>query len=284
VTTGQRVPPLVATLVDDAGLFPPEALPMPAALARHRADAAGGHPVLTHRFLCLAARLPELLGHLGGEDRITLGLITQLDPELVGDAVEVAGGDRRVTVAALEGVLPPGPDPATSARRALAALAGAPAGVTGFVELPLHDGWRDALAVVADGGRAAKVRCGGPSPDLVPSPEALGEFVHACARAGVPFKATAGLHHAVRQRDERAGLEQHGFLNLLLAAARAVDGGSPGEVVDVLRAGDPDALVAEARALPEPVAEAARALLPCYGSCDTRAPVDDLVALGLVER
>ena len=56
---------LLAGLVDDAGLFPPEQLPMAAALARHRADEAAGHPMLTHRFLCPASRLGELRAELG---------------------------------------------------------------------------------------------------------------------------------------------------------------------------------------------------------------------------
>ena len=43
---------LLSALVDDAGLFPPESLPMAAALARHRADEEAGHPMLSHRFLC----------------------------------------------------------------------------------------------------------------------------------------------------------------------------------------------------------------------------------------
>jgi len=51
-------------------------------------------------------------------------------------------------------------------------------------------------------------------------PAALAElaaFVHACWVRTVPFKATAGLHRAVRAVDERDGLVHHGFLNLLVA-------------------------------------------------------------------
>ncbi|MGH9008457.1 MAG: hypothetical protein ACRDYF_01260, partial [Acidimicrobiia bacterium] len=53
-------PGLLAALVDDAGLFPPESLPMADALARHRADEAAGYPMLSHRFLCPASRIGEL--------------------------------------------------------------------------------------------------------------------------------------------------------------------------------------------------------------------------------
>ena len=39
---------------------------------------------------------------------------------------------------------------------------------------------------------------GGVTPESIPSPEQVAEFIWDCARAPVPFKATAGLHHAVR--------------------------------------------------------------------------------------
>ena len=46
-------------------------------------------------------------------------------------------------------------------------------------------------------------------------------MIASCREAGVPFKATAGLHHAVRHGGE------HGFLNIL-AAATAPRGGDRG--------------------------------------------------------
>lgn len=66
---------LLTALVDDAGLFPPERLPMPAAVARHRADAQTGHPVLTHRFLCPGSRLAKLRAELDPEESWRLGLV-----------------------------------------------------------------------------------------------------------------------------------------------------------------------------------------------------------------
>ena len=46
----------------------------------------------------------------------------------------------------------------------------------------------------------------------MPSVDELAEFIQGCRERKLPFKATAGLHHAVRQGGA------HGFVNLLAAA------------------------------------------------------------------
>ena len=87
-------------------------------------------------------------------------------------------------------------------------------------------------------------------------------MIAACREAGVPFKATAGLHHAVRHDGE------HGFLNLLAATA-APSGGI-------------EAVLAEEDAAKLDLTGADRSLFVGFGSCSWREPVDDLVELGLL--
>jgi hypothetical protein len=83
-----------------------------------------------------------------------------------------------------------------------------------------------------------------------------------CREAGVPFKATAGLHHPVRRGEE------HGFLNLLAATSAP--------------AGRLEAVLAEEDASAIDFADGDRTLFTSFGSCSWREPVEDLRELGLL--
>ncbi|MER5934174.1 hypothetical protein [Streptomyces sp. NPDC002054] len=224
MTTAPSVPPLFTELVDDAGLFPPEALTMAVASTRHRRDKAAGHPVLTHRFLCASKELVELLAAVGPEDPFRLGLITPLDTEAVYRALALIAEDPRIELALVEGPLPDGPDPVAAARRAVTALGALPEGVPGHVEVPLTGDQPSVpavLRVLAEGGKAV---------------------------------------------------------------CRLVDGGTEDAAVAALRSTDTTALVAEAHQISPATASTARNLFVSYGSCSTSEPIEDLRALGLLEK
>ena len=117
-----------------------------------------------------------------------------------------------------------------------------------------------------------KVRCG-PTP---PPVEELAELVRSCREHGVPFKATAGLHHGVRQDG------QHGFVNLLAAAVF-------GDEEAALAEDDPKAFRVEGdtfrwRDCAASIADVKRGreLFVAFGSCSFSEPVDDMIALGLL--
>jgi len=134
-----------------------------------------------------------------------------------------------------------------------------------------------AIEVYVEGARPPvqsriKVRCG-PTP---PPVEELAELVRSCREHGVPFKATAGLHHAVGQDG------QHGFVNLLAAAIF-------GDEEAALAEDDPEAFGVEDesfrwrdRAASIADVERGRGLFVAFGSCSFSEPVDDLIALGLL--
>ena len=87
-------------------------------------------------------------------------------------------------------------------------------------------------------------------------------MVACCRDAGVPFKATAGLHHPMRRGEE------HGFLNLLAAATAPLD-----RIEEVLAEEDGSALELE---------EASREVFVSFGSCSWREPVEGLQELGML--
>ena len=280
---------LLAGLVDDAGLFPPESLPMPDALSRHRADEtvdSDGRSMLTHRFLCPAGRLgdlraaPELEGW-GEPGRLRVGLILDTGLDGLPAALAEAAGEARLELDLLE-VPAPSPDAVAVTLDALATVEEA-----AYVEGPRSPEWVKTVAArhpSESGGplRGAKVRCGGARAELFPSPEELAAFVCACFEYGGPFKATAGLHGAVRHRDDETGFVHHGFLNLVLAAVRAASGAPAGEVAAVLSSTDGPALAAEAREASGREVSAARLLFRAYGSCSTSEPREEAAALGLL--
>jgi hypothetical protein len=236
-------------LIDHAALFPPASMSLEDALEEDRRARESPHAELLNRFVVPAAKLAEL-----PTERAPLSVVLS-GPD---DAGLVADADG---VEAVELVLDgPRPRPADmlAAYRALG-----PLGVESYFELVLDESWRESVpaaigAVAAVGGRV-KLRCGGAA---VPSVEQVALVIACCREAGVPFKATAGLHHAVRRGDE------HGFLNLLAATAAP-----PGRV---------EAVLAEEDAAELDVSAADRSLFTSFGSCSWREPVDDLVELGLL--
>lgn len=123
-------------------------------------------------------------------------------------------------------------------------------------------------------GMFAKVRCGGA---VTPSVEELAGFIRDCREHAVAFKATAGLHHAVRTDEE------HGFLNLLAAVVF-------GDEEAALAEEDAEAFELDAAAFrwrdreagPEELAAARRERLHAIGSCSFFEPVGELAALGLL--
>ncbi|HEX4815408.1 MAG TPA: hypothetical protein VFV66_21910 [Nonomuraea sp.] len=250
---------LYTALVDDAGLFPPTSLHMSEALARHRRDQESGHPVLTHRFLCPASRLDRLRG---ADDRPRrIGLIVDT-PDLP------AFDDLPVDIVEL-------PLPEGESVEQLADRLALPDGVRLFAEI--HP---SRLGVTVPDGVGLKIRCGGPAADAFPPVEHLSMFIRFCVERDVPFKATAGLHHAVRHFDPSLGVDRHGFLNLVLAVCESAEGRDP---VPVLRTTDVGHLVRLAQTVSEETAKRARRLLVSYGSCSTHTPIEDLHALGLIE-
>lgn len=268
---------LLDGLVDDAGLFPPTVLSMPDAVARHRADSLAASPVLTHRFLCPASRIGELRAQLEIDDRIRVGLIADKGMSGLATVLSDIAADSVLDLALIEFPLAAVNVPVAEA------VAQLPHCVPVFVEPAAYSDIAGLTPELARLGVGLKLRCGGIRPELFPSAPALADALVAAARAGVPVKATAGLHHAVRYIDERTGFAHHGFLNLVLAAAAAAGGADAGAIEATLLTEDSLRLVRAATTLDAAAITATRGLLTSYGSCSTTIPVAEAHAFGLID-
>lgn len=265
---------LLERLIDDAGLFPPARKPMERAVADHREARAGEHAWMLGRFLCPVSRLAELAA-AGPDAAWRLGAVAD-GADWRADIAAVAAYDGPGTIDALELRLPTEPIGTV--------LDAAPGGVDVFVEVLTADARAMVTALedlAADGRAGAKIRCGGVTADAFPDDEAVARFVTECRRLGLRFKATAGLHHPFRTRDEELGVLQHGFVNLLTAAA-AIDA----DTLEVIAEPDPRAfeLAGDAIGWRGSFGDAAeaRASFTGQGSCSFSEPVADLVEHGLL--
>jgi hypothetical protein len=220
---------LLERLIDHAPMFPPARLPLPEALQDHRAARASEESWMLARFVAPAAVVDELPGEL------PVSAVVDDTPIATAEALEVRvrGADEIRSFPSVEPEL--------------------------YFELPLATQTYKLVEAVAERRAFAKVRCGG---DAIPTVDELSEFILACRAMDVPFKATAGLHHAVRRDGE------HGFLNLLAAAASA-------DVEAMLESDDAEELLSV-----DP--QRARQALRSIGSCSFWEPVDDLKALGVL--
>ncbi len=259
-------------LLDDAAIFPPGNLPLADAVRAHLAHGVAPYADLVGPLVVGLADLPALAETTADLPAGSIALtVTVPAPALAADALERVRGIRAVRLAALEVAVPEGVAASDVAPALDAALASA-RDVTVYVELPRDPRRDDLVAELARSPYRAKLRTGGVRADLYPDEAELAEAVVALVRAGVPFKATAGLHHALRNTDPETGFEQHGFLNLLAATAAAEGGAGPDDVAAVLAERD-------ARRLPE---GPATTLLGSIGTCSITDPVDELTDLGLL--
>ena len=158
--------------------------------------------------------------------------------------------------------------------------------VTVFAEPPIPQGmpshgWLAALDELAAREISLKFRTGGVTADLFPTSSQLASCIEAALDRELPFKCTAGLHHAVRHRDDETGFEHHGFLNVLLATRTSLDGGGPDEVARVLDETDGEALAKRLAADPDEAARTRR-WFTSFGSCSVLEAHEDLVELGLL--
>jgi hypothetical protein len=279
--------PAFTALLDDAAVFPPGNLPLAEAVTAYRGHRRSAYAALVGPLVLPAAALDGLAPLLetagaaaagaAGTAPLPLSVTLPGEPAAVAPAVAAVAALDTVTLAAVETPL------AAGARIAdlLAALdAALPDGVTGYVEVPRDERGTATLDALAGSRHRAKFRTGGLVPRAHPGEAELAAALAGAVARGLPFKCTAGLHHAVRHTD--GDLEQHGFLNVLLATEAALRGAPPGELAALLAQRDAAAVAGQVAGLGQERLATARASFTSFGTCSVAGPRDDLIRLGLL--
>ncbi|MFD0684224.1 hypothetical protein [Actinomadura fibrosa] len=273
------LPAFALGLCDDAAVFPPGLAPLADAVPAHRRHRRARYAPLVGPLVLPAPALDELAPLLA-DGKVDLAVTAPGGPAQVADALAAAAG-LPVDVRALEVAVPAETAPAEFFRALDRARAGRE-DVPVYVEVPRDERRPAVIAALASAGHRAKFRTGGVTADLYPSPGELAAAVKAAVDAGVPFKATAGLHHPVRATDPETGVDQHGFLNLLLATDAALDGRPAADLAALLADRDAPAVAARVAALPASRVAAARARFQSFGTCSITDPLTELADLGLL--
>ena len=291
---------LLRESIDYAGLFPPAGLGMADAAAGYAAYRGGPHAWALGRFVVPAARLGELeaaADALLPRSDSPWRLAALLGPEPAAELKAVGEFNCRHAAegagAAVVDVVEARAETAEAVERLLAAM---PGYLRPYVEIPVTGDPAVLAAAVAAGGGRLKVRTGGITADAFPAAADLVRFIRIALGAGVPFKATAGLHHPLRA-EYRLTYEpgsacgtMFGFLNLFLAAAFMAAGLGDADAERLLEEREPaavrfDAAGAEWRGHRldlDSIRRARESVIVSFGSCSFTEPVGDLQSLGLL--
>jgi hypothetical protein len=286
---------LLERVVDYAGLFPPAALSMRDAVAEYAQQRHSPNAWMLGRFVVPVTRLDELAraAEASERDAATWPVSALVGADPAGDfqvirAFNARYGDR-IAIESVE-------LRAATAESIDFALAQRRDALEHYVEIAVEDDPRLLLRAIGRHGARAKVRTGGVTPDAFPAPAALARFILACAELGVPFKATAGLHHPLRGEQPityesgATAATMFGFLGVFTAAALARNGADEATVMQVLEERDASAFSftddslrwRDRRLDVAQVSASRRDFALSFGSCSFREPVDDLRRLGIL--
>ena len=291
---------LLSSVVDYAGLFPPAKLDMEEAMSNYARYQTTPYSWMLGHFVVPASRLNELEELLPRFPlkQWSIAAISSADVELEVDRVHSLHNNNQIAIAALEfPPLPPAEIEKIGPRL--------PPEVDSFFEIPLKGDIDAYLATVQHTGASAKVRTGGITADAFPSTTQLCQFMVACAKAQVPFKATAGLHHALpanyrlTYEPDSPSTSMHGFLNVAILAALVYwQKVTPEEALEVLKESSIEGFQFNAdgiawRVKPSyplgnrylnlaEIEEVRKRFFRSFGSCSFQEPIDDLKELQLL--
>lgn len=296
----QSLSALLQGSIDYAGLFPPAALDMSAAVQAYAEYLRDPNRTMLGRFVVPVVRLREfddaaaaLLPHGDGAEPWHLNALT--GPDTAAD-IELAlkfncrhwsaSHIGHAVIDALEIRVSSQPEIASASSLM-------PRQLTAFFEIPIADDPRALVQEIRRGGGFAKARTGGVTVNAFPAADDIARFMIRCRDERIGFKLTAGLHHPLRARyaftydDGAEQGEMCGYLNAFVAATLAWTGADTSVVSEALlstAATDfcftDQALSFRHHSVPVTgVVDARDNFIISFGSCSFREPVDELHAL-----
>lgn len=172
-----------------------------------------------------------------------------------------------------------------------------PRGARIFFEVAPGGACTGMLSAIQAAGACAKIRTGGVVQSAIPSSQAVAGFMFECARLRLTLKATAGLHHPLRNQFRLTYQENspvgtmHGFTNVIFAAAILYSGALEAEACAVLEETRPEAFSFHSDYISwhdrgvtlHQIAETRQSFFAGFGSCSFIEPVEESRALGWIQ-
>lgn len=304
------------SLIDYAGLFPPAALDLPTVIKNYHEYFGSSDSWMLARLIIPAGRLAEVSEtaqeYLPKSDSAKPWRISALAPPAVSDDPEFANAIKQIdqfnkrhstadnglsVVDAIEVKAPT----AEHQNNVVTGMRSSfdftdPETVDVFMELPHKDdpqGLVESLRELVEQGNSnlrAKIRTGGVTPDLIPGCDKVARFIARCAKHRVGFKATAGLHHPLRNEfnltyeSDSPRATMHGYINVFAASLAAfIHDASVDQIEQILDFRTPGdfvfeddwVTVSDFKFSASQIADVRKSGVVSFGSCSFTEPVSE---------
>ena len=300
---------LLDSTLDYAGLFPPAQLDMRSTIRMYSAALSSKDRWMLSRLIIPVSRFSEFVefadpylprvGEPGGVEPWVLSVLVApaADRQIVADLERIENfnlrmEDREFSQVYVRAVIDTIETKAATPNEIDRALEYVPDEIFAYFEMPVDSDPRGMIATMASLDAGAKIRTGGMNAAAHPEPAQVARFLKACRMAEVPFKATAGLHHALRHDAKDVGCKQFGFLNVFVAGVLLWEHEDMSEqeiqallVEERADAFDvsPTGITWKERSIRhDRIAVARERFAHSVGSCSFDEPLADLRALGLL--
>lgn len=282
---------LLEAIVDYAGLFPPAKLALPEAMANYTQYRMSPHAWMLGRFILPLSRLDEFETLLPSFPlkHWSLSIILSKTLEADLEKIKTLFNKDQYTIASLE-------FPVLLITQIEQIFSHLPKDIEIFFEIPLNEDLNTYIDTLQQTGASAKIRTGGMTIDAFISINQLCQAILSFAKASVPFKATAGLHHPLRAEHfityepDSTSTVMHGFLNVAVLAALVYwQKITPEEAREILKESSVNGFQFHADKFSwhnhhltlVQLQEARQKFFRSFGSCSFSEPINDLKGLKL---